>query len=289
MEIVTSRRSKVPRYSLSEESVPLKPDFPIHLISFSDPQDPIVSLHSHDVLELGVCLRGNGIFIIGSGIHPYEEGDMIAIGPGVYHRAKSGLGMKDFWYFFYFNPADWRAREQSRGIQRLIKQSDDPQLRLLMLIVTNEIQNRQRACRESIEGLLKSICVRLSRLDDLEQGEDSPCPVSPMPQMDERITRAIDMLIGSKYRCLSIRELAAECNLSESHFRHVFKKLVGMSPKQFQTKLKINTAMNRLKSEKTRVLDISYECGFESLSSFNRHFKNETGLSPLQWRAREVR
>ena len=282
-------RSKAPFYSLSEEKVALNPDFPIHLISFSDPQDPIISLHSHDVLELGVCLRGNGIFIIGSGIHSYEEGDMIAIGPGVYHRAKSGLGMKDFWHFFYFNPGDWRAREQSMGIQKLIKQSDDPHLNRLMLIVTDEIRGRENACRESIEGLLKSICVRLNRLEESEHGENSSQPRPSMPRMDERITRAIDLLISSKDRYRGIRELAEACNLSESHFRHVFKKLVGMSPKQFQTKLKINTAMNRLKSEKTRVLDISLECGFESLSSFNRQFKNETGLSPLQWRTRETR
>ena len=100
--------------------------------------------------------------------------------------------------------------------------------------------------------------------------------------MDKRIARAID-LIQQEPR-LGIRELAKKCCLSESQFRHVFKQLFGMPPKQFQTKLKIQMAMNQLKAKNTSVLDISCECGFESLSSFNRHFKNETGLSPLKWR-----
>ena len=98
------RRRTQPWYSLSQERVALDPRFPIHLLSFSDPQDPISNLHSHDALELGVCLRGNGVFIIGNTIHPYEEGDMIAIGPGVYHRAKSGIGMQDLWDFVFFHP-----------------------------------------------------------------------------------------------------------------------------------------------------------------------------------------
>ena len=273
---------KLPDYDLSQEPVSLEPDFPIHLLSYSDPQEPITGLHNHNVLELGVCLRGNGIFIIGSSIHPYEKGDMIAIGPGVYHRAKSGIGTKDFWHFFYFHPAEWCIEESLQGVQKLIKQSEAPHLHSLMQILSDEIQGKKYAYQKSIAGLLQSICVCLSRLKD--QSNSPPQSLSPSPGMDKRIAKAIDLITSAKERHFRIRELAKKCCLSESHFRHIFKQLVGMSPKQFQTKLKINMAMDLLQSGKTSVLDISYKCGFESLSSFNRHFKNQTGLSPLQWR-----
>ena len=270
---------KMPVYPLFDENVSLKPDFPIHLISYSDPQEPISSLHSHDVLELGVCMRGSGTFIIGNSIHSYEAGDMVAIGPGVYHRAKSGIGMKDFWHFFYFRPADWQKLPGSKEFPKLIRQADDTHLYELMRTVIDEIQGRKSDCRESIAGLLQSICVRLGRLDHPGEG---PAMFSPSPKMDKRIAKAIDLI--QKNPCLGIPHLARQCCLSESQFRHLFKRLVGMSPKQFQTKLKIQTAMNQLKAKNTSVLDISCECGFESLSSFNRHFKRQTGLSPLQWR-----
>ena len=283
------RWSKKPFYSLSQERIPLDPDFPVFLLSFSVPHDPIRDLHKHGVLELGVCLRGNGVFIIGNTIHPYEEGDMIAIAPGVYHRAKSGLGMDDLWNFFYFDPADWSLPEQPNGIHRLIKQSADPHLHSLMVIVAEEIRCKQRACRESVAGLLTSISVRISRLNDSEPDDGLPAVHLPLSEVDERIIRAMDCMINAESQHYHIPELAEACHLSESHFRHVFKAQVGMSPKRFQTILKISMAMNRLKSCKARVLDIAYECGFESLSSFNRHFKRETGLSPLQWRARTTR
>ena len=287
--VMAHHRRTQPWYSLSQEHVSLDPCFPIHLLSFSDPQDPIRNLHSHDVLELGVCLRGNGVFIIGNTIHPYEEGDMIAIGPGVYHRAKSGIGMQDLWDFVFFHPPDWSAPEHSRGIQRLIKRSADPHLHALMLTVTDEIRNRHSAYRKSIAGLLNSICVRISRLDTCGPAKRVPRSPATLPNADERITRAIDLLIGAGARRYRIQELAQHSCLSETHFRHLFKAQVGVCPKHFQIKLKINTAMNRLKNEQSRILDIAYECGFETLSSFNRYFKQETGVTPRQWRARKAR
>ncbi|WP_206747410.1 helix-turn-helix domain-containing protein [Vibrio breoganii] len=53
---------------------------------------------------------------------------------------------------------------------------------------------------------------------------------------------------------------------------------------KYITKLKINKAKVLLKDNSLRISDIVFETGFESISTFNRAFKGQTGLSPSQFR-----
>jgi AraC-like DNA-binding protein len=138
-----------------------------------------------------------------------------------------------------------------------------------------------------IEGLIKAVVGRLLHLERARPL--NPRGIHERPTaMDERINKALDFMISSESHNYSIIELAGHCNLSEAHFRHLFKEQIGMSPKHFKTKLQINTAMNMLKRRDQKIVTISESCGFESLSSFNRLFNKETGLSPSQWRAKQI-
>ncbi len=273
-------------YSLSDERIPLDPAFPVFMFAFSLSDDPITNLHRHDVLELGLCVKGSGIYIIDTTLQPYETGDIGVIGPGLFHRAKSGGGMDDLWYFIYFNPEDWGVPEGARLSGRLVRPLDDPSLKALVALLVDEMKHDYPGRASIVEGLIKAVTVRLLRLEE----SIPPGPVGMMDRsrvIDERISRALDFMISSESQGYSIRELATHSNLSEAQFRHLFREQIGMSPKRFKTKLQINTAMSMLRTEGGKIVDISERCGFESLSSFNRLFAKETGLSPSQWRSRK--
>jgi AraC-like DNA-binding protein/quercetin dioxygenase-like cupin family protein len=284
--LAESRTRAQPTYSFSVERVALDPAFPVFMFPFSLSHDPITNLHCHDVLEIGLCVKGNGIFIIDNTLQPYEAGDIVVISPGLYHRAKSGAGMDDLWYFIYFNPEDWNIPHATRLSGKLIRNLDDPDLAPLVRLLVGEM-NHELADRSTIvEGLIKAIVVRLSRLESAVPRHPINRYESPRV-IDDRINKALDFMISSENHGYTISELAGRCNLSEAQFRHLFKEQVGMSPKHFKTKLQINTAMNMLKLRREKVITISEKCGFESLSSFNRLFSKETGLSPSQWRSKQ--
>ena len=273
-------------YSFSDEVIPLPPEFPIFTFSFSVSHDPISNLHCHNVLELGICMKGYGVFIIDNCIQTYEAKDVVAIGAGMYHRAKSGVGMEDLWRFLYLNPEDWGLPPIPENIARTITLRDDPLLFQLIVMVTDEISERHPDYRTCIQGLLSVIMVRIIRLLRSSGTTDVQTVHSPKVG-DKRINDAIDLFLGEENAPCSIQEIANRCNISESHFRRLFKEQVGMSPKHFQMKLQIKTAMAMLKDKDKKIVDIAEECGYESLSSFARYFKEETGLSPMQWRALE--
>jgi AraC-like DNA-binding protein len=50
--------------------------------------------------------------------------------------------------------------------------------------------------------------------------------------------------------------------------------------------IRINTAKKLLQQSKMYVDDICYECGFNSVSFFNRKFKRYTGMTPMEYRRR---
>jgi AraC-like DNA-binding protein/quercetin dioxygenase-like cupin family protein len=280
------QRPYVTTYSLTQEAIPLDPAFPVFMFYYSVAREPINILHSHDAIELGLCLKGHGIFILNYEIHTYEAGDVLAIGPEIYHRAKSSAGMDDLWAFMYFRAEDLQTPELPGNIHLTIGKHQEPDIYRLMRMCIDEIDGCESGYQQVVRSLISALSGRILRIHGSKTFEDHGREGNLNPGIDHRITKAIDMLITDQSGDLSIRDLAAGCCLSESHFRHLFREQVGSSPKHFQVKLKINMAMNLLRDNRLRVVDIAYECGFQSLSSFQRQFKTETGTSPLQWRAR---
>ena len=83
---------------------------------------------------------------------------------------------------------------------------------------------------------------------------------------------------------LSISELAARCDLSETAYRRQFKDLTGMSPVQYITILKIEKACELLNECDMSLNDISDFLGFNDIAYFHRVFKKITGLTPNEFR-----
>lgn len=87
-------------------------------------------------------------------------------------------------------------------------------------------------------------------------------------------------------RTLSNSELADLCNISESYFRKIFYKQFKMSPKQYIIDARILKAKDLLIEGNLKIQSICEECGFTNQYHFCRIFKEKTGLSPRQYRAK---
>lgn len=170
-----SRQSSTDAYSRSELPVELDPDFPISMFQWSVEHDPIRDVHAHDVLEIGICLRGNGIIVIGNTIQPYERGDIVAIGPGIHHHAKSGFGVNDMWYFVHFDPSDWSVSAYPRDVRSIFRSDDDMDLYPLISMLIKEVQNKAGDYQSSVRGLITTITVRLGRLKWTHWTASTPC------------------------------------------------------------------------------------------------------------------
>jgi two-component system, response regulator YesN len=84
---------------------------------------------------------------------------------------------------------------------------------------------------------------------------------------------------------LSLNEVAAQANLSASHFSVVFSQETGQTFKEYLTKIRINKAKELLRMTALRSADIAYQVGYNDPHYFSSVFKKNTGLSPIEFRS----
>lgn len=85
---------------------------------------------------------------------------------------------------------------------------------------------------------------------------------------------------------IAVGFLAANANMSESHFYKVFKEYTGFSPHQYLIRVRIQHAQVLLTTTDEQIKCIARMVGFNSVNHFIHHFKRLTGSTPLEYRER---
>jgi AraC-like DNA-binding protein len=86
------------------------------------------------------------------------------------------------------------------------------------------------------------------------------------------------------YSSLSVDQMAKLCAMSISSFKRNFKETYQQSPKKYMASKKLEKASDLLKNSSDRISTIAYDCGYDTISTFNRSFKLSTGVSPSEFR-----
>lgn len=83
-----------------------------------------------------------------------------------------------------------------------------------------------------------------------------------------------------------IHTLATKFGYTDYYFSDKFKKEMGISVREYTMQKKIEKAKEYLKYSNLTIQDISDELGFNTASHFGRVFKEQTGVSPGEYRER---
>lgn len=110
-----------------------------------------------------------------------------------------------------------------------------------------------------------------------------------MQNMNPRVQAVISLIQRDLSRKVTLSEMAQAVNLSAEHLRRLFKSEIGMTPIQYQKKLRLLEARRLLESTFLNVQEIMVRVGLSDDSHFVRDFKKLYGLTPAQYRARHRR
>ncbi|MAZ27031.1 MAG: transcriptional regulator [Cytophagaceae bacterium] len=95
----------------------------------------------------------------------------------------------------------------------------------------------------------------------------------------------IAMYIAQNYsRPIKAADIGEEVGLHPDYANVVFKKAFGMTLNGYIVQERITQAQRKLVSTDKSITDISYECGFNSLSRFNLAFKRINNCTPREFR-----
>lgn len=104
----------------------------------------------------------------------------------------------------------------------------------------------------------------------------------------EAIAKARRLIHARLDEPVSLAELAQTAGLSESHFCRTFKEVTKLTVTDYTTRARIAWARKELLRPASRISDIAFQVGFQSLSQFNRSFSKLVGCSPSKFREAEL-
>ncbi|MEA5458987.1 AraC family transcriptional regulator [Arcicella sp. LKC2W] len=132
---------------------------------------------------------------------------------------------------------------------------------------------------------IMSIFQHLANTQDYELLHDKPVENQYNKKDQERIKRLYQFIDEHYQRKIDLQEVAELSNLSEAAFCRYFKKMTKLTFVEFLNHYRINQAKNLLLLDKN-ITETCFDCGFESISYFNRTFKKLTGENPLGFKKR---
>lgn len=101
------------------------------------------------------------------------------------------------------------------------------------------------------------------------------------PKQDPLISNAIRTIVAAK-GMLKMKELAGSLYLSQDAFEKRFRKIVGSSPKQFSSIVRMKSITSQIQPSQ-HLTDIALQAGYFDQPHFNKDFRKFTGLSPTDF------
>ncbi|NET73335.1 MAG: helix-turn-helix transcriptional regulator, partial [Sphaerospermopsis sp. SIO1G2] len=93
----------------------------------------------------------------------------------------------------------------------------------------------------------------------------------------QQVLDYIDANLGNE---IKLADLAKIVGISQFYFGRLFKQSLGLSPYQYLLQQRVERAKKLLKTTEQPIIDIAFDCGFNSHSHLSTQFRQLTGMTP---------
>jgi len=106
--------------------------------------------------------------------------------------------------------------------------------------------------------------------------------IATLGDQSYRTAKAVAWLRSNYEKPLRVERLATIAGMSRSTLHHHFRALTAMSPLQFQKRLRLHAARQRMLTGELDAASAAFEVGYESPSQFNREYRRFFGQPPMR-------
>lgn len=155
-------------------------------------------------------------------------------------------------------------------------------VRSLLLEMETEMAGRPADHPQMIKALLLQVLVILSRnFDSVTDAEDE---LQLYKQNFARIEKATQYIRQNLTSDLNLTDIAQAATLSRAYFSTIFKRLYGMTPWDYIAARRIEQAIALFEDPSLTILEIAFQCGYNSTANFNHAFRKVTSRTPTAYR-----
>lgn len=251
-----------------------------------------IAAHEQPTWELSYVIVGSGTKTIGQTSEPFGPGEVVLVCPGLTHGwafAETDVDPDGF----IENITLCFSGEVIDELMRIIPQSaaDIARLKSLdtsLVLGTNTAQKVIAKLREmEAEGDALRQLTLYQIIVLLGEGADGRHFGIPEPKDDAAARlEKIDIFLHCNFlRAITLDDVAHHVGMTRSSLCTFYKRQTGRTLFADLNALRIGYARHLLSTTSRPVSVIAYQSGFADVPYFNRVFKREMGVAPLEWRA----
>lgn len=256
-----------------------------------------VHLHRHKEIQITWIKEGTGTLIAGNYMLPFQPGDIYVLGANQPHLFKS-----DPVYFdkrkkkkvealsLFFNPIQFNdtvlALPETKPIRRFIEQTNSglkisaASAKKILAEMTQVQQAKQAYRLSSFIQLLQTLSN--SKGNRILSSASHTYSISDTEGL--RMNDVYRYTMEHYTEHIRLDQIAAVAHLTVQAFCRYFKKHTRKTYIRFLNEIRISEACKKMMgSAAVAISSVAYECGFSSPVSFNRVFKQVTGVSPSRY------
>lgn len=248
-------------------------------------------VHYHSDYEINLVLNDKGKRITGDSIEPFNELDLVMIGPNLSHAWRGEIIKGNHVITIQFSDQILNFPMLQKRMFSSIKQLLIDSQRGLTFSYETKLQISVKILQLTKMQGFHTVLEFLSILYDLSIADRHVLVSNIFDTKDtirssksRRIAKVCDYLEKNLEENIKLSDISSLVSMSDSAFSHFFKKKTNCTFIDYITNLRIARACQMLSETSNTVAEICYSSGFNNLSNFIRIFKKKKGMTPNEYR-----
>lgn len=247
-------------------------------------------LHVHDCLEIGIVIRNELEYRFNNKTYIGHPGDVFLCRPFEPHWSFAKSEKPFECILVLFQPSVVRSMPNghlllkpfytSQGVQPFI-----PACSNYARAIKQAAESAMKAKENGTEtGVTRQYMHLMEILLQVNEYGNESLAAADWDLGGFEIVEVIGYMLENFQMPLDAGTLSRQAGMGRTMFFKEFRRLTGGTPNEFLNQLRLQHAMNLLRSTNESMLDLAFASGFQSLSTFNKNFKRFTGQSPREYR-----
>jgi len=251
-------------------------------------------LHKHNAYELNFVEHCAGARrIVGDHMEVLGEYDLALVGCNLEHVWEQHECQAESIHEITIQmpenilPKEWLNRRVMQSLEQMMENAQVGVAFGMKAIMT--VYDRLNSLAQS-EPSFRTAMTVVEILHDLAESGDYHCLSSShyshaeVPVTSRRIQKIKDYIDNHYQEEIRVDTLAEMINMTPNALSRFFKQKTNRSLSNYINDVRIGQAAALLVDSQMPVVEISYKCGFNTISNFNRTFKSVKGVTPSEFR-----